>query len=136
MNDLLIKIFGVAMLGALISVILRRQNGDMAQLLRAVVGIVLCIVCVLMLSPLVDSIRELAEQAELGSAAESCISVLLRALCIALLSHICASVCRDCGEATIAYYAELGGKVEILLLSLPLFRDVLELALDLVSLGG
>ncbi len=133
MNDILVKIFGIAILGALVCIVLRRQNGDLAMLLRVAVGIVLCIACIVMLTPLVDRIREIAELSGISGVAQDCISMLLRALCVAILSHICATICRDSGEASIAGYAELAGKIEIMLLSLPLFLDILEIAIELID---
>lgn len=134
MSAELIKIFGIALLGALLGVLLRKWNGDAALLFKVACGVVMCVACILLLSPLVERIKELAETA-LGESASEAVSVLLRVLCVALLSHICASVCRDCGEGTIAYYAELGGKIEIMILCLPLFLDVLDIALELIRMS-
>lgn len=134
MSDVLLKIFGIAVLGALVGVILRKWNTDVALIFKATVGIVAAIACVILLSPLIDSIKDMSESA-LGESASKAISVLLRVLCVALLSHICASVCRDCGEGTIAYFAELGGKIEILMLCLPLFSDVFDIAAELLEMS-
>ena len=134
MSDLLIKIFGIAILASLCGVLLRKWNGDIALIFKVSCGIVLCIACVLLLSPLVERIRELAD-VTLGEGLGESVSVLLRVLCVALLSHVCASVCRDCGEGTIAYYAELGGKIEIMILCLPLFLDVLDIAIELIGMS-
>ena len=134
MSDILLKIFGVAILGALLSVFLRKWNSDMAQLLRVAVGVALALFCIALLSPLIERVRDLASSA-LGEAASKAVSVLVRVLCVALLSHVCASICRDCGETTVAYYAELGGKIEIMLLCLPLFLDVLDIAGELLEMS-
>ena len=135
MSDALIRIFGRAILGALVCLILRKWNGDVAVIFKVAVGVVLCIGCVLLLSPLVERIKELSEVA-LGQAASESVSVLLRVLCVALLSQICSGICRDLGETTMAYYAELGGKIEIMILCLPLFLDVLDIALELIEMNG
>jgi stage III sporulation protein AD len=134
MSAALIKIFGLAILGALLCVLLRKWNGEVALILKVTCGVVLCVACISLLSPLVERIKELAETA-LGDVASEALSVLLRVLCVALLSHVCASICRDCGEGTIAYYAELGGKIEIMILCLPLFLDVLDIALELLEMS-
>jgi stage III sporulation protein AD len=59
--------------------------------------------------------------------------VLLRVLCVAVITHVAANVCRDCGEATLAGYAELGGKIEILLLSLPLIEGIVGTVIELAG---
>ena len=134
MSEALLKIFGIAMLGALFGVVLRKWNSDMAVIFKSAVGIVAAIACILLLELIVESIREMADSA-LGEAASEAVSVLLRVLCVALLSHICASVCRDCGEGTIASFAELGGKIEIVLLCLPLMEDIFDIAARLLEMG-
>ena len=134
MSDILLKIFGIAVLGALVSVLLRKWNADVSQVFKLAIGVVLAIACIVLLSPLIDRIRELADIA-LGEQASEAVSVLLRVLCIAILSHVCASICRDCGESTAAYYAELGGKIEIMILCLPLFFDVLDIAAKLIEMS-
>ena len=42
-------------------------------------------------------------------------------------------ICRDFGEISIAQKVETAGKVEILVLSLPLVRSVIELSRELMS---
>ena len=59
---------------------------------------------------------------------------LLRALGVAFLTEIAASICRDSGEGGLAGWVEMAGRVEILLLSFPLIRTVLSTVSDL--LGG
>ena len=135
MSDSLVKIFGIAILGALFAIIIRKWNSDISLLFRIAVGIALCVGCMVLISPLIDTLRQIGEAADMSAEASKCISVLLRALFIALLSHICATICRDCGESSIAYYAELGGKIEIMLLSLPLLLDIMELTLQLVQMS-
>jgi len=49
---------------------------------------------------------------------------MLRVLAVAMVTHICATICRDCGEATLGGYLELGGKVEIIVLTLPMIKDI------------
>lgn len=72
--------------------------------------------------PILDYARELMGEGGMASYGE----VALRALGIALLTHICACICRDCGENTIATMTEVGGKVAILLLCLPLLREIVQ----------
>ena len=60
---------------------------------------------------------------------------MFKALGICLLSQLAADACRDAGENAMAEKAELAGKVFLLLLALPLFEKIAELALTLIN-GG
>ena len=133
MSESLFKLFGVAILGAFLVIFMRRSSSDMATLLKIAVGILLAAVSVVRIAPIIEYVNGLAAMSELGGGVGESVGVLLRVLCVAILTHVCSTVCRDCGEASMAYYTELGGKIEILLLSLPLLDQTLELALDLVG---
>ena len=58
---------------------------------------------------------------------------VLRALGIALICELTALFCRDLGENTLAEGVQLFGKLEILILSLPLLDKVLEMAKELLQ---
>ena len=76
-----------------------------------------------MVAPIIEYIQTLSSI--VGSALPSeVVGVMLKTVCVAMLCHICATVCRDLGETSIASYIELGGKIEMLLLALPLLEEV------------
>ncbi|MBQ3708736.1 MAG: hypothetical protein II889_12660 [Clostridia bacterium] len=62
-----------------------------------------------------------------GAAGEGC-GVILRALGIAWMASAAGDLCRASGEGALAGYVEGVGRVELLVLSLPLLRDLLALA--------
>jgi stage III sporulation protein AD len=76
-------------------------------------------------------VRELSEGA--GTPDGETWSILLKALGIAFLTETAASVCRDSGEGGMAGWVELAGKLEILLLSFPLIRTVMETVTALLA---
>ncbi len=135
MSDVLFKIFGGAILCVMLLVILKRESPDIALTARMTAGVIFAAACVGAMIPTVEYINELGEgvlaDGEIGDA----VTVLLKALGVAILTHICATVCRDSGEGSMAYYVELGGKLEIMLLSLPLLRRMLDMALGLLEMS-
>ncbi len=62
-------------------------------------------------------------------------AVMLKGLGVALITRICASVCRETGRTGIAEYVELAGRLEILLLCLPLMSRILSAAAELFELS-
>jgi stage III sporulation protein AD len=62
-------------------------------------------------------------------------SLLLKALGVAFLTETAASVCRDSGETGLATWVETAGKLEILLLSFPLIRTVLDTVTELLGMA-
>ncbi len=55
--------------------------------------------------------------------------ILLRALGITYLTGTSSEICKSAGEPTVGNYIELAGRIEILLLCIPLFRELTELAI-------
>ena len=57
------------------------------------------------------------------------VEVLLKALGITYLCSTASEICCSVGEGSVGSHIETVGKIEILALSLPLFRDLLEMTL-------
>lgn len=83
----------------------------------------------LLLEPVLSWFRELSEANGIGNYTDC----LLRALGVAFLTQGCADLCRQSGEASLASGVELAGKAELLLLALPLLRELLSVAGTLLS---
>ena len=135
MSDTSYKLFGAAVLAVLAIMIIRKQSPDTAITLRLVATVALAAVCIFAIEPIVEYVRELSDTLgdaeKIGVACEA----LLKALGISILTHVTATICRDSGEGSIAYYVELGGKIEILLLSLPLIREMIDTTLTLMEMS-
>ncbi len=56
--------------------------------------------------------------------------VLCKALGIVWLTHTSCEICKTVGETGLAGYMELAGRIELVTLSLPLWKSLLELALS------
>ena len=71
----------------------------------------------------------------LGTAAlpEEYGQVLFKALGICLLTQLAADACKDAGESALAAKAELAGKLFLLMLALPLFEKIAEIAVSLIN---
>ena len=130
MGDGIFKVCATAMLCALIGVAVRRLSAEIGVLLKVVCGILLAALCVGGIAPIVEFVRELSAFGD-GSLALHA-EFMLKVLSIAILSHICATACRDCGEGTVASYVEFFGKVEIIILSLPYISDVIGMSVGLL----
>ena len=60
---------------------------------------------------------------------------MLKALGLAMLSGICADICRDCGENTVATGVETVGNLSIISLCIPLFSELIGYAQALLEMG-
>lgn len=83
-------------------------------------------------APLFDYIKSLGSVPPLSEHMASIFS----GLGIAILSQICSDICRESGEASLATQVELAGKLELLLLCIPLMEKILATARSLLEMGG
>lgn len=129
---MLTKICMLAVLGLALCAIVKQWKADFAPLLRVGFVILFGTMLIAAVSPLLSFVRELGT---LGGATEHT-ALLLKALGIALLTQFASQICRECGESAIADGVELTGKLELLLLALPLMKEVLAMSEALFSIGG
>ena len=128
--DNIVKILGIAIVSVMLIVPLRTTSRDMSDMVKIVAGVVVAGAVILLASPLVSFVLNISEESHVGTY----ITVMLKSLAVAFLTHICSSVCRDCGENTIASYAELAGKVEMLIIALPLLEEIIDVVQNLVEM--
>ena len=122
----------LAVLGLCVLTVIKQWKSDFSPLLRIGMTVLFGGMILASLSPILQKLEALG-----GTTLESThFSVLLKALGVAFLTHFAAELCRESGENGVAGNVELAGKLEILLLCLPLIEDVLGLARDLLSVGG
>ena len=134
MSDATLKVCGAAILCAALALILKRGGGDSLPLVKIAAVVVLGGACIVAMSPIINYIQSIADGA-LSGVSLSVASIIVKALCIAFISYMCASVCRECGEGGIASFVELAGKGEILLLSLDLIGEILSVAEKILDMG-
>lgn len=127
--DLLVRIAALCLIGALLSVLLRRVGGDMPLLLAlAVCGAV----AALLTEPLYSLWAFLQEAAAWAELPTTLLAPLVKTIAIALLCRTGGDLCRDAGESAIASALETAGALTALLVSLPLFREAWELLRSLL----
>lgn len=86
------------------------------------------VLCFLFLLPqLGEAVAFLKECAE--RAGSEHLFLIVKALGITYLSSTASEICKSAGEASIGSTLEFTGRVELLLLCLPLFRELLDLSL-------
>ncbi len=103
--------------------LLKSVKSEFAPYAAAGAGIILLGVAIKELSALKELIQYINQYG--GS---NIFSPITKALIIALLCQITSEICRDFGENGIASKVELGGKIAIIYLSVPLIKEVLKSA--------
>ncbi len=127
------RIGGLALVGLVALLVLRQYKPEWAVFIRMAVTVVSMGILLTMAGTVISYVTDLTEGT--GGLNGKTWSLLLKALGIAFLTETAASICRDSGEASLAGWVEMAGKLEILLLSFPLIRTVLDTVAALLGRG-
>jgi len=115
---------GIALLSCAAAVILRRFGEAGAYLIPAAAAICLTSAAVVSAAPAADFIKSL----DPGGEFTSYYSVMMKGLGIAVLGECASGICRDCGETSVAGGVETCTRISILLVSLPLLKELISIA--------
>ena len=125
----LFSLSGLALLAAMLILFLRELRPCFVPPVRLAATMILIGAALALYAPVLLRIESLFSQTGSGEYMDC----VLRALGIALVCELTATFCRDLGETTLAEGVQLFGKLEILVLSLPLLDKVLEMAKELLQ---
>lgn len=128
-----VRIGGIATVGLAALLILRAYKPEWASLLRMAVTVVALGLTLTLAATVLSYVTELASAT--GALEGEGWPILLKALGVAFLTETAASVCRDSGETGLATWVETAGKLEILLLSFPLIRTVMDTVTDMLGMA-
>ena len=126
------KLCMVGVAAVCLAVVIKKWNSDFLPLVRLGTTVLFAGAILSLAAPLAQYLHQISETTGLASY----LSLLLKALGIAILTQCCADICRDAGENGIGNGVELAGKLEILLLCLPLMQEIFATAKEMLSLGA
>ncbi len=120
----MIKYCGAAICALTAIIVLRGQRSEFAGIVALAASTLLFGAAAVELYPLIKMLGEMLE----GTSFEGYLEALVKALGITLAVQFSSELCRDAGESAIASKLELVGKAELILLCIPLIKELLTLA--------
>ena len=123
------KVIALGLIGTILSVLLKKENPQIAMLTAAVTGVLIFLMLCSPLGELISLLRETAEQAGVG---EGYFGIVLKVIGIAYLTQFGAQLCADAGESAVAAKIELAGKVLMMAAAAPVLTGLLETVIGLV----
>ena len=123
------KVIALGLIGTIFSVLLKKENPQIAMLTASATGIMIFLMLCSPLGELISLLRETAEQAGVG---EGYFGIVLKVIGIAYLTQFGAQLCADAGESAIAAKIEMAGKVLMMAAAAPVLTGLLETVIGLV----
>ena len=125
----LFEVIGLGVLFAMLSLLVKESGSKTTAAQVAFAGVALFGFAFVRFLPVFSEAKALFEKLSLEKEGV----FLLKAVGVGYVSQIGGDVCRDLGAESVAAKIELCGRAELLLLSLPLFAELLELSYSLVG---
>ncbi len=125
----IIKIIGISLIGLIIIILLKQYRPEFAIYISIATGILILILVIDKLQGIVTLIQSFANRASINS---SFLTLLIKITGIAFLSEFAVSICKDSGESAIASKIEIGSKIIIITMSIPIISSLLEIILKIL----
>ncbi len=126
----IVKIVAIAIVCALLCTVLKQYKPEYAIVVQLAASVFILLLVVSAMGDLINAVRELVN----GSGIDTeYLTLLLKALGVAVLTQLAADACRDSGETALSNKVELAGKVTILMLCLPLVKAMIQLSAGLIK---
>ena len=125
----IIKIIGIGLISLIIIIIIKQYRPEFAIYVSIVAGILIITISLDKLSGVIDILTTLSSKTGLNA---EYLGILLKITGIAILTEFAVSICNDAGETAIATKVDLGGKVIIISISIPIIVALLELIVKIM----
>ena len=128
MEDI-IKIIGIGLIALVIVVILKQHRPEYAIYVSIVAGIMILFFGMQKLSGIINLLQSISDKTYIN---KQFLGILLKITGIAIITEFAVNICVDSGEKAIANKLEIGSKVIIISMSIPIISSLLELIIQIL----
>ena len=125
----IVKIIGVGITALIIIIVLKQYKPEFTVYVSIIAGAIILFMVISKLSAIVALLTNLSNKTGVGS---EFLKILLKITGIAILTEFAVSICKDSGETAIASKIDLGGKIIIVSISIPIITALLELIISIL----
>lgn len=122
--DNLFSLVGLGMVAAIMSVVLKQHQPGFAMIISIAAGVLILGGVLAGIMPVINQIRAIFSSTAVPG---EYVQILFQALGLCFITQIASEACKDAGESAIGAKIELAGKISVLVISLPLFVQVLDI---------
>ena len=126
----IVKVIGIAFITLIFTIILKQYKKDFAIYVVIIGCALILLLSVDTLNNIMGFINNLSKK---GGINGDFIKLLVKITCISILAEFAISICNDSGESAIAKKIDLGGKIIVISMSIPVISTMLNGLLGLLS---
>lgn len=125
----IIKIIGIGLISLFLIIIIRQYKPEFTLYLSLLAGVIILFFVMDKLTGIIQLLQSVANKISINN---TFLSILLKITGIAFLSEFAVSICKDSGETAIASKIEIGTKIIIVGLSIPIISSLLEMIIKIL----
>ena len=118
-----IKIIGIGLIALILIIILKQYKPEFVIYVSLIAGALILTLTFSKISGIIELINSLSSKASIN---QEFIKLLIKITGIAILTEFAVSICKDTGETAIASKIDMGGKVIMVSMSIPIIAGLLE----------
>lgn len=119
----IVKIIGTGLIALIIIIILKQYKPEFVIYVSLIAGVLIITMILGKISAIIELLSNLSSKTALNN---QFLGLLIKITGIAFLTEFAVSICKDSGETAIANKMDMGGKVIIISMSIPIISGLLE----------
>lgn len=125
----IVKIIGIGLVAVVIIILLKQYKPEFTIYISMLTGILIILFVIDDLAGIINLLQTLANKVSINN---TFLMLLIKITGIAFLSEFAVSICKDAGEIAIASKMEIGAKIIIISMSIPIISSLLEIILKIL----
>ena len=125
----IIKVIAVGIIAIIIVIIIKQYKPEFAIYVSLITGAIILYLIFGELQGIINLLQNISNKAGVSS---QFLSLLLKITGVAILTEFAINICKDAGEGAIASKIEIGSKVIIVSMSIPIISSLLDVILKLL----
>ncbi len=125
----IIKIIGVGLISLIIIIIVRQYKPEFTLYVSLLAGALILLFIMDKIDGIISLLTSLSNKTAINN---EFLGLLIKITGIAFLTEFAVSICKDTGESAIASKIDMGGKVIIVSMSIPIISSLLETIIEVL----
>lgn len=127
---LIYRVIGLGITGAVLSLLIKQYRPEIAMAIPILTAAAILAMCSPYLNAVVTAFTDIADRAGIELVH---MKTVIKIIGVAYICQFASDICSDAGERAIAGKIELGGRIVIITLSMPIIYNMLELVSNIIS---
>lgn len=125
----ILKIIGIGLIALIMIIIIKQHRPEFAVYISLASGVLILSLVIGKMSGIITLLSNLANKSSINT---DFLYLLIKITGIAFLTEFAVSICKDSGESAIASKIDIGGKVTIIAISIPIISGLLETVIKIL----